>query len=96
MKDKFLTSVLFKYSYNSNLKESTDDFLTFWNEISKCYKHYMLVEVWKKTCFVQFLLKNRALNFSWVFFDPPVITDDLEISSGDSDQECSKKKIKKG
>lgn len=56
----------------------------------------MLVEVWKKTCFVQFLLKNRALNFSWVFFDPPVITDDLEISSGDSDQECSKKKIKKG
>ena len=50
----------------------------------------------KKTCFVQFLLKNRALNFSWVFFDPPVITDDLEISSGDSDQECSKKKIKKG
>ena len=38
MKDTFLTSVLFKFSYNSNLKGSTvmqylDDFLAFWNEI---------------------------------------------------------------
>ena len=53
--------------------QNLDNFLTFWIHIFYTAEYYVLVVVWrKKTCFIQFTSKNRALNFRGVFFGPAV------------------------
>ena len=80
MRDKLLTSVLFKFSSKSNLKGSTKNALSWrffnilkWNFLS-CLILHVSCSVEKKTYFIQFSLKNRTLNFSGVSFGPPVIS----------------------
>ena len=78
MKDKFLTSVLFKSLYNLNLQESTKNGKSwFFNILKWNFQNYLILHVsgsvGKQTCFIQFLLKSRALNFRSIFLIHPVL-----------------------
>ena len=74
VKDKFLRSVLFKLSYNSNLEGSTKNAKSsrFCNilkwDFLYCVILHVKCSVEKKTYSIQISLKNRALYFSGVFF----------------------------
>ena len=78
MKDKFLTLVLFKFSWNSDLKGSIKNAISWrflnilkWNFLN-CLILHVCYSVEKKTCFIKFSLKNRALNFRGVLLAHPI------------------------